>query len=120
MFEVVLSNCRTEPWASYLRGMAVLRIVAEQRDPRARGRFSKDRFVLTSDLDKESLLDFFLDDYRPTPVLSPWSGGSGFYSNDDRTALERILASGDPRFELYAKTISQVRSWPEMPRPIHP
>lgn len=115
MPDLVLNNCRTEPWASYLRGLAVLRIVAEQKDPNARGRFQDDRFVLTSHLDRDGLLDFFIDEYRPTPVVSPWSGGSGFYSNDDKTAIERILYSEDPRFGLYSKTISIIRSWPEIP-----
>jgi CRISPR-associated protein Csx17 len=115
--EVVLSNCRIEPWASYLRGLAVLRLVAEQKDAEAKGCFRDDRFILTSSLDKDSLLDFFVKEYRPTPVVSPWNGGSGFYPKDDKTWIERICGSNDPRFERYSQVIEQVRSWPELPNP---
>jgi len=117
MMRVELSNCRTEPWASYLRGLAVLRLVAEQKDPNATGCFENDRFVLRSCLDREGLLNFFVKEYRPTPVVAPWNGGSGFYPKDDRSSLDRILASGDERFRTYAAVIATIRSWPEIPNP---
>lgn len=117
MPEVVLSNCRTEPWASYLRGLAVLRLVAEQKDAEVKGSFRDDRFVLDSTLDRAALLDFFVREYRPTPVVSPWNGGSGFYPKDDKSGIQRICASKDARFITYSKVLEQVRSWPELPNP---
>lgn len=117
MVELALSNCRPEPWASYVRGLAVLRLVAEQKDPDARGFFRNGCFILVSSLDRESLLDFFVKEYRPTPVVSPWNGGSGFYPKDDKTGIERIISSGDLRFEAYSRVINQIFSWPELPNP---
>ena len=55
-----LAGCRPQPLSSYLKAVAVLRIVAEQADPEARGRWVGERFELITTLDERSLLDFFL------------------------------------------------------------
>jgi CRISPR-associated protein Csx17 len=43
---------------------------------------------------------FFLDEYSPTPLFSPWNGDGGFLS-DSGTSVETIIAfrnEGNPRF----------------------
>lgn len=81
---VHLRGCMPTPLASYLKALAILRLVAEQKDPDARGWWEGEHFVLESVLDEEGLKRFFLDEYRPTPVIAPWNGGSGFYFREEK------------------------------------
>lgn len=89
--EVVLHGCTPTPLASYLKALAVLRLVAEASaedggDPEATGFWRNDVFVLRTRLTEEQLLRFFLECYRPTPLMAPWNGGSGFYFQEGKLA----------------------------------
>src|SRR5262245_56285990 len=87
MFEHTLDGCRPVPLAQYLKGLGILRLVAEQADPEARGAWRHDRFELHTRLDRQALESFFLQSYHPTPILAPWNGGSGFYPGDNKEAI---------------------------------
>ena len=80
MPDLRLAGCSPEPLAHYLKALGVLRLVSEQADPDARGFWDGDIFVLRTSLDEPALLSFFAERYAPTPLLSPWNGGSGFPS----------------------------------------
>jgi CRISPR-associated protein Csx17 len=110
MPEIRLTGCGPIPLAHYLKALGILRLVAEQKDHDATGYWQHDVFVLNSSLDTDGLLNFFLHEYSPTPILAPWNGGSGFYPKDNRTALESIAGSTSPRFEVYRRTIAEARS----------
>lgn len=115
MSRLHLRGCRPEPLASYLKALGVLRLVASQRDPSARGWWDNDVFVIESECDRAELIHFFLHDYSPTPIVAPWNGGSGFYEGDTVTGRDAILADNSPRFEAYRSTIREILSWEEMP-----
>lgn len=120
-FEVELGGCRPEPLASYLKALGVLRLVAEQKDPEARGAWRGEHFVLRSSLDRDALVRFFAEEWRPTPVIAPWNGGSGFYPKDNTVASDAILASKAERLGVFAETIGLARAfvaargWTERP-----
>lgn len=114
MSRISLPGCRTEPLAGYLKGLAVLRLVAQQKDADAKGWWADDCFGIESSLDQESLIDFFVREYSPTPVLAPWNGGSGFYDKDSREGIEFILRSDNPRLADYRNAINAILPWPEM------
>lgn len=107
MNRILLQGCQTQPLASYLKALGILRLVAEQADENATGRWTDDGFELSSRLDKSALIEFFIGDYYPTPVIAPWNSGSGFYRNKtkkgelaNKSAVEKIeelLASETPR-----------------------
>ncbi len=118
MPEVLLTGCRPEPLAGYLKALAILRLVSEQKDPKARGSWQGDVFSLDSALTEQQLVDFLLDDYVPTPLVAPWNGGSGFYPGDTNSALTAILATDKARFSGYQAVIKQVLDWPEIPKPL--
>ena len=87
--EIVLPGCTPTPLASYLKALAVLRLVAEAPsedggDPQATGFWRNDVFVLRARITKEQLRNFFLEQYRPTPLIAPWNGGSGFYFQEGK------------------------------------
>ncbi len=107
---VPLPGCAPEPLLAYLKALGVFRIVAEQKDPQARAYWSGDVFYLRSILKVDGLCGFFLNDYRPTPIVSPWNGGSGFFAKDNKEALNAIVASTNPRLDAYRETISIARA----------
>ena len=96
--EVVLAGCVTTPLAAYLKALGILRLVAEQVDVAAKGFWRDEVFVLRSKLDQVALSDFFANGYRPTPILAPWNGGSGFYYQEEK------LKEKDPKTGKRIKT----------------
>jgi len=108
-----LFGCRPEPLGRYLQGLGVLRLVGEQADPDAQGHWTDGAFVLTTHLDEEALITFFLDQYRPTPMISPWNRGSGLRRSGASKSAEDLIAkaeaSCDARFEQLRDTIRVAR-----------
>lgn len=106
-----LPGCRAEPLGSYLAGLGVFRLVAEQADPDAQAMWDGDVLVMNSRLDREGLVDFLLEEYAPTPIASPWNGGSGFHPKDKgaRTKLALLESSENPRLAVYKATIEAAR-----------
>jgi CRISPR-associated protein Csx17 len=78
MHSLILNGCAPVPIAHYLKALGILRLVWEQCDAKALGRWNGTAFELISRLDFEGLLRFLLDDYRPTPIVVPWSGSDFF------------------------------------------
>ncbi|MGH9090239.1 MAG: type I-G CRISPR-associated protein Cas8g1/Csx17 [Acidimicrobiales bacterium] len=107
-YEVSLAGCRPEPLASYLKALGILRLVGEQVDRDAAGRWDGYGFTLRSTLDEEGLEDFLLHRYRPTPVVSPWNNSSGF-GPEGKGELQVIEASTDERLATYRKAIAVTR-----------
>jgi CRISPR-associated protein Csx17 len=102
--ELILEGCRTRPLAGYLKGLGILRVLAQQHDPRVRVRWHGGALELSSDLDADGLRDFWMRRYAPTPVLSPWNGGSGFYARGNSAAVANLAGierSDDERLRRY-------------------
>jgi len=102
---ILLQGCTPTPLASYLKALGIHRLVAEQKDPGARGWWQDEHFVLESTLDVEGLNRFFLKEYRPTPVIAPWNGGSGFYQKDKKAGIDALRRSDADRFQVYRESI---------------
>lgn len=107
---VVLGGCNPMPLASYLKGLAVLRLIAEQVDPGARGAWQGESFVLQSSLDGDAVMDFLLHRYAPTPVVAPWNGGSGFNPKDNQDGIGPLSAAQSTRLRQYRDTIEIARA----------
>lgn len=108
---IVLSGCQPEPLLSYLKALGVLRLIAEQADPHARGAWSDEGFVLHTALDADALRAFFLNEYSPTPIMAPWNGGGGFFGAEDKepNAVDIIAGSRGVRMDAYRTAIGRVR-----------
>jgi len=109
-----LNGCAPTPLAHYLKALGILRLVAEQADPQARGWWEGDRFRLATSRSFGELLSFFMADYRPTPLLAPWNGASGFFRTWDAKkkklreskngrALELLISLKDDRWKPFQK-----------------
>ena len=116
MPEITLTGCTPEPLMSYLKTLGVFRLVAEQADPDAQLSWRVGVAHLHSHLDPHGLTEFFLKNYRPTPVATPWNSASGFAPTKAenkapkdkaaRAAVEAITQSSIPQLDLYRETIS--------------
>jgi CRISPR-associated protein Csx17 len=95
----------------YLKALGIFRLVAEQCDPRARGAWRGDAFMLETEQSCDDLMTFFLEKYQPTPIVAPWNGGSGFYPQDksQRAHLDRLCAIQASRLADYRATITTAR-----------
>jgi CRISPR-associated protein Csx17 len=104
---IPLEGCRPQPLMSYLKALGVLRVITLQKDPDARGAWVDGRFVLSTKLDKAGLSQFLLEEYQPTPITSPWNGGSGYYpvANPQETLIQ-LRDSQEPRLEPYRRAIT--------------
>jgi CRISPR-associated protein Csx17 len=109
MVEVILTGCQPEPLGSYLKALGVLRLVGAQLDPAACGRWTADGFALTGPT-REELVAFFTDRYRPTPLVAPWNGSSGFRPNDQQAGIAAIEASTHDRLATYRHAIAEARA----------
>ena len=106
LHQLELMGCSPEPLMAYLKALGIFRLVAEQKDQDARAWWQNDTFVLRSIMDRDALVEFFLNEYRPTPIVSPWNGGSGFHPKDRSKAMNTILGVESSRFQLWNEVIS--------------
>jgi CRISPR-associated protein Csx17 len=81
-----LSGCAPAPLARYLKALGIFRLVTQQADPEARGHWRSDDFFLDTSLSRRELLDFFVEDYRPSPLIVPWSGSNYFKADSELAA----------------------------------
>lgn len=103
-----LEGCAPTPLAHYLKAIGILRLVAQQKDPDARGFWRDQHFCLLTTLDVATLEAFFLKEYAPTPFVSPWNKGSGFYAANDK-GLAPVEKSRAVRFEAFRRGIADAR-----------
>lgn len=113
MPEIELRGCRTQPLMSYLKALGVLRHVGSA-DPDARlGWRRAGHAFLRSSFTEEGLTEFFVTDYAPSPITSPWNGASGYHGSHYRTAretLDTIEASEADRLRELCNTIAAARA----------
>ncbi|NLF18991.1 MAG: type I-U CRISPR-associated protein Csx17 [Lentisphaerae bacterium] len=105
-----LTGCAPTPLAHYLKALGILRLVAQQKDPEARGWWQDEAFHLATRLDREALERFFLEEYAPTPIVAPWNGGSGFYPKDRKAGLNAITASAETRFAPFSQAVTTAKA----------
>jgi len=107
--ELTLPGIRSDSLLGYLKGLGLLAIVGRQDDPQAAGAWSPAGFALHSRHDLASLETFLLEGWAPLPVVSPWNGGSGFYSSRKTDAFAVIETSDDPRLAPMRRAIAAAR-----------
>ncbi len=119
MPEIRLGGCNPEPLMHYLKALGVLRTLTDDEgngDPHVAGAWRGGEFCLETKLDGDGLVGFFLDFYRPTPIIAPWAGGSGFFGSDNREAADAIVKSNALRLAGFADLIVNVRQTPRSAR----
>ncbi|HKG04242.1 MAG TPA: type I-U CRISPR-associated protein Csx17 [Conexibacter sp.] len=110
MPELRLAGCRPQPLAGYLKALGLVRSLGRQADRQLQARWTNDALELTTMLDADELKRFLLERYVPTPVISPWNGGSGFFPKDNTQAFDAIDASDDVRLQPFKAAMVVARS----------
>ncbi|MGH7648006.1 MAG: type I-G CRISPR-associated protein Cas8g1/Csx17 [Gemmatimonadaceae bacterium] len=105
----LLKGCAPVPLADYLKALGILRLVGQQADNQARGWWDGECFRLMTRLSKEELERFFLDAFEPTPILSPWNKGAGFFKPND-PGLSPLEGSSAPRFARFREAVADTRT----------
>lgn len=106
---LLLPGCGPVPLVNYLKALGVLRILASRKDGNTseiRGAWQDEQFVLSGKINRHELLNFFLHDYRPSAIVAPWNGGSGFHPKDNKKAIEGILEGKAERLSLFREVIT--------------
>lgn len=104
-----LPGLGTQPLSYYLAALGIARVLAHQEDPDLRFGWHGETFQIQTSVD--DLEVFLMERYRPTPVLSPWNGGSGFGEKDKapREFLDRIADCEADRLAPFRRSIDIVR-----------
>lgn len=109
--KILLRGCAPEPLIHYLKALGILRLVAEQLDKNVRGAWTTDGFLLETEKTEDELIEFFLNDYKPTPIVSPWNNSSGFYPKDKKQKefIERLCGFESSRFAGFRATVEKAK-----------
>jgi len=101
----LLPGIRPEPLASYLAGLGLIRLLGEQADPDVSAAWSADGLVIATRT--PDLAEWLTESYVPTPVVSPWNGGSGFGAKDKEPlrVLNRLRDHPSPRLDGFRDAI---------------
>ncbi|WP_051091829.1 type I-G CRISPR-associated protein Cas8g1/Csx17 [Methylosarcina fibrata] len=108
--EIALNGCAPTPLAHYLKALGILRLVAEQKDLEVTGFWKNESFVMKTTLDKDALLRFFLEEYQPTPIVTPWNGRGGFLEGEDENNQEDDNASSRKGAQMVALYTGEIHS----------
>ena len=98
-----LPGLRPDSLMGYLAALGLGRVLT-LADPRSTTWWHEG--VLIAETDCGDLVDLLVRDYRPTPVVSPWNGGSGYGQKDQkqREAVASLAGTGSERLAAYART----------------
>ena len=101
-----LPGLQPQPLATYLAGLGLTRLLGEQPDPTATAAWTGSGLAVDTTVD--DIATWLVDDYVPTPVLSPWNGGSGFGQKGkaQREALAALLALPGPRLDSFRQAMT--------------
>jgi len=102
-----LTGCSPTPLAHYLKGLGLLRILADQTDSSPRGWWRDEDFIIETELDPADLQQFLLEDYQPTPIINPWNGGSGFKLGSPKDAVVAARAAEADRLEPVSTAVGR-------------
>ncbi|MDO5628580.1 MAG: type I-U CRISPR-associated protein Csx17 [Mobilicoccus sp.] len=92
---------RADTLLTYLAALGLVRVISRE-DPEARAWWAGD--YLRVDTTVTDVVDLLVERYEPSPVFSPWNGGSGFGEKDgnQRAVIETIVAAAHPRIGAFA------------------
>ncbi len=91
-----------QSFSRYLAGLGLIRVLAAQVDPHLTAWWQGDVLMIDTPMMQNGVPDlarWLVEGYEPTPVISPWNGGSGFGPKDkaSRSTLDRLMSVSSPR-----------------------
>lgn len=104
---IKLKGCSPRVMMLHLKALGIFRIIAEQKDVFVKARWDNDEFTLQTMLNRDDLVQFFCDEYVPTPIVSPWNKDSIFSTEEKGSIISEIMKSSDKRLSPYKITIEK-------------
>ena len=101
-------ECTSTLLSDYFKALGIFRILAEQNDPNITAYWRYDKFVLETNMSEEEILEFVLKQYKPTPIITPWS-----YNKYVKTK-KSIKEITEDKFESYHAVIRKIDEINEM------
>ncbi len=100
-------GCTTNSLGSYLKALGLFDILSKKYSD-TRGYWENDEFNIILPLEsEEDIMNFFIEEYEPLPVVSPWNNGGGFVN--PKPELNNLLKLDEPRLETYKNVIRQTQ-----------
>ena len=121
MADLELQGVDASTVAGYLTALGVFRAVAKQHDPDSTLRWRKDNVPVLdapSIENRDQLLAWIWNQYRPSPIASPWNSGAGFHGSSrkitcsdgiKRHGVDLVLCSTDKRLSAYRHTLEKAQ-----------
>ena len=101
----ILKGCAPTPFSNYLKTIGLFKIIAEQKDPKITACWSNDRLILHTELSEDEIVEFVLKQYRPSPIVAPWS-----YNKYQKAITQCKDVIGSERFKSYKETVDQIEN----------
>ena len=102
MTKHMLGGCDPTPFSKYLKTLGIFRILAA-KDSKVTAYWSNDKFVVDTQMTKEDILEYVLNEYKPTPIVAPWS-----YNKYKKMTADLKLMLEDERFQDYKETTGRI------------
>lgn len=103
---------RLSPLASYLSALGLLKVIGQQLDAAAQGYWRQGHFHLITRHSPEVIADFFANDYRPSPCLTPWNkikgGGKGYLDGEVPAAVAQLQGERFAELQRIAAVAARV------------
>ncbi len=96
-----LDGCDAFSLSNHLKSLGLFRIIATQKDPTITAYWENEKFVIVTEMNEKEIMEFILKEYRPTPLLNPWS-----YSMYTNVCTE---IGKSERFESYHNMIDKIK-----------
>jgi CRISPR-associated protein Csx17 len=107
-----LGGARADSLLGYLKAIATLRLFSTQMDNTVRAAWERGALTL-HEVSRDRLVNFFIEEYAPTPVLNPWNSGAGFdaksRTQEAGKTLDRLNAQPHARWRSYQETLRRAR-----------
>ncbi len=104
-------ECTSTLLSDYFKALGIFRIMTEQSDSNITAYWRYDKFVLETSMSEEEILEFILKQYKPTPIITPWSYNKYIKT---KASIKTKLDAKDDRFESYRTVIQEIDKINEM------
>lgn len=113
--KITIPGCNPEPLSSYLKALGLFRIISLQASKNTTASWESNNFILETELDRQQLLSFILNEYKPSPVISPWNKGSFIFIHRRSNGIYKdIMSSNDPRIKPIQDDIGRLERMPSL------
>lgn len=113
---IKMAGCNTSTMSRYLKSLGAFSVMANSSSSTVRASWADACMAIHLDLGRDDnaekhVVEHVYGEYRPTPILTPWNGGGGFYEGGGASSevLRKVENSDHPKLASYAQAIRDTR-----------